>query len=171
MADPQESNFFETGSVVWEIESTDKHDAIREIVFRAPVFRTVANLDLNGFAETVIDRERIQSTGFGHGVAVAHGRTPEVVQSAVALGVSRKGIDYDSFDGRPVHLLFIVANHPEQEMDYLQILSALVTLVRNRTFRQELLACLSCDELQHKLSCAFHELWYQSPRVQQAVSG
>ncbi|TVR36043.1 MAG: PTS sugar transporter subunit IIA, partial [Spirochaetaceae bacterium] len=147
MSNLHQPRFFDSGSLVWEIESTDKEAAIREIVFRAPIFHAVEDLDLEGFAQKVIAREQIQTTGFGHGVAVAHGRTPEVLDSAIALGISRKGIEYNAFDGRPVHLLFIVANHPEKEMDYLQILSSLVTLVRNRGFRQELLACMSCDEL------------------------
>jgi mannitol/fructose-specific phosphotransferase system IIA component (Ntr-type) len=167
---PDQGSFFDAGSVVWEIESTEKFDAIREIVFRAPIFRTVDNLNLSDFADKVIDRELIQTTGFGHGVAVAHGRTAEVNQPTVALGISRKGINYDSFDGKPVHLLFIVANHPERQMDYLQILSALVTMVRNRAFRHELLECISCDELQNKLCAAFHELWHTSRLAQNVES-
>ena len=166
MSRPDQNGFFDAGSVVWEIESTEKYDAIREIVDRAPIFKTVPHLNLNDFTQKVIDREQIQTTGFGHGVAVAHGRTPEVEFSAIAVGISRRGINYDAFDGKPVHLLFIVANHPDKQMDYLQILSKLVTLVRNRNFRHELLACMSCEEVQSKLCAAFHELWYKSRKQQ-----
>jgi PTS system nitrogen regulatory IIA component len=154
---PSWQSVFGAGSVVWELESTDKYGAIREIVHRSAVFRNIPSLDLSSFAESVIEREQIQSTGFGHGVAVAHGRTPEVAQSKIALGVSKRGVSYDSVDGAPVHLLFIVANHPERQMDYLQILSKLVSLVRDPQFREELLSCMSKNELEDKICNAFHD--------------
>jgi len=159
-------NVFDSGSVVYELESTEKLRAIRELVHRAQVFRRIEGLDLTDFAETVIERERVQSTGLGHGVAVAHGRTPHVAHSKIALGVSWSGIEYDSLDGAPVHLLFIVANHPEQQTDYLQVLSHLVTLLRDGQFRGELFGCMSPDELQTKLSTAF----YRRAREQQLSS-
>lgn len=149
--------FFDTGSVVWELQSPDKYEAIREVIHRAPVFRTIDGLDLHEFAELVVQRERLLSTGFGHGVAVAHGRTPAVDGSHIALGVSRHGIDYVSPDGQPVHLLFVVANHPEQQMDYLQIISTLARLLRNDAFRRELLSCVRSDEVERKMYNAFTE--------------
>jgi PTS system nitrogen regulatory IIA component len=142
---------FYPGGIVWEVESTHKYDAIREIVRRATVFNETDGLDVERFTERVIEREKLQSTGFGHGVAVAHGRTPDVDESIVALGVSRTGIEYDAIDDEPVHLLFIVANHPDKQMDYLRILSSLVALVRNSSFRLELLSCLCQEEMQKKL--------------------
>jgi mannitol/fructose-specific phosphotransferase system IIA component (Ntr-type) len=65
-----------------------------------------------------------------------------------------------------VHLLFIVANHPEQQTDYLQVLSHLVTLLRDDQFRGELFGCMSPDELHTKLSTAF----YRRARQQQLSS-
>ena len=149
--------FFHTGSVVWELQSSDKYEAIREVIYRAPVFRTISGLDLNEFADVVVHRERLLSTGFGHGVAVAHGRTPTVDGSHIALGVSRHGIEYASPDGQPVYLLFVVANHPEQQMDYLQIISTLARLLRNDSFRRELLSCVRGDEVEQKMYNAFTE--------------
>lgn len=152
-----DDSYFHTGSVVWELESTDKFSAIREVIHRAPVFRGIHTLDTHQFADIVIDREQQLSTGFGHGVAVAHGRTAAVNTSHIALGVSREGITYDAPDGKPVHLLFVVANHPDQQMDYLKIISTLARLLRNDAFRNELLACVCQDELETKLCTAFQE--------------
>jgi len=61
-------------------------------------------------------------------------------------------------DGRPVQLLFVVANHPDSEMDYLKVLSCLVGLVRNELFRHELLSCQSRNELENKLCASFTSL-------------
>lgn len=150
--------FFDAGSVVWNVRSTEKYDAIREIIHRSPVLRSIPSLDLDHFTEIVVGREKVQTTGFGHGVAVAHGRSPAIRDSEVTLGVSKQGIDYDALDGRPVHLLFIVANHPDKQMDYLTILSSLVSLLRQEPFRRELLACICQEEVEQKLCTAFRRV-------------
>jgi nitrogen PTS system EIIA component len=150
--------YFDRGSVLWELRSTDKFEAIRELIQNAPVFTDHEHLELDDFTETVLERERLQSTGFGHGVAVAHGRTPQVDEPTIALGISHEGIDFDSYDGEPVHLLFIVANHPEHQMNYLHILSTLVAMVRNELFRRELLNCAHADDAREKLCAVFSRL-------------
>lgn len=150
-----EHDYFSPGSVVWDLESGDKFDAIRETIYRTEIFRSIPNLDIETFCNAVINREREQSTGFGHGIAIAHGRSPSVRTSAIALGVSRNGIAFDAFDGLPVNLLFIVASHPDRQIDYLRILSSLARIARNEMFRREILSCICQEEIQNKLSTAF----------------
>jgi nitrogen PTS system EIIA component len=154
--------YFDPGSIIWDLSSADKYDAIREIIHSAPIFTKHPTLDLEEFSEKVIAREKLQSTGFGHGVAVAHGRTANVDEPTIALGISRSGIDFESHDGEPVHLLFIVANHPDQQMDYLHILSTLVAMVRDELFRNELLGCEQIHDVQRKLCSVFGDLLKRS---------
>jgi PTS system nitrogen regulatory IIA component len=156
--------YFDPGSVIWELRSTDKFDAIREIINRAPVFTEHENLELEEFTDIVIEREMLQSTGFGHGVAVAHGRTDQVDEPTIALGISHEGIDFEAYDGLPVHLIFIVANHPDHQMNYLHILSTLVAMVRDDLFRRELLNCAHEEAVQQKLCAVFSHLM-QKPRL------
>jgi PTS system nitrogen regulatory IIA component len=143
--------FFDPGSVIWNIQSTNKFDAIREVIYSARTFYEQNGLDTDEFAELVIQREKLQSTGFGHGVAVAHGRTDKVGAPIVSLGVSQRGIEYEAVDGQPVHLLFVIANHPDHQMNYLRILSTLVGMVRDEPFRRELLHCQHAGEVEQKL--------------------
>lgn len=149
------SSFFAPGSVIWDLQSTNNLDAIRETVFRSTVFHGIPGLDVEQFAEAVVKRELEQSTGFGHGIAISHGRTDQIASSEIALGVSRQGIEFHAFDGRPVHLLFVVASHPDRQIDYLRILSSLATMARSELFRRELLSCLCQEEAQKKVSVAF----------------
>lgn len=154
--------FFPPGSVVWDLASLDKFDAIRETVARTAVLQSVEGLDASQFAETVVAREREQSTGFGHGIAIAHGRTEHVSRSSVLLGISRAGIDFASFDGMPVHLLFVVASNPDHCIDYLKILSSIATMSRNDRFRHEMLSCIGQDEVQEKIRIAFRGVMQRS---------
>ena len=144
---------FERGSVVSELLSVDKFDALRELVRRAPVFRQIANLA--AFEEAVITREKAQSTGFGQGIAVAHGRIPGLERVLIGFGISRGGIAFDSADGKPVHLLFIIASPPHLPLDYLQVLSTLVRCMRDKPVRDSILSCLDAQEMEDRIREAF----------------
>jgi nitrogen PTS system EIIA component len=158
-------SFFDPGSVVWSIRSTEKFAALREVIERSGIFSQIPGLDIEEFITSVIDREKLQSTGFGHGVAVAHGRTRQVQDPHVVLGVSREGIEYDAIDGEPVQLLFVIANHPDNKMDYLQVLSCLVSLVRDQIFRNELLSCMSQQELERKMCSSFKSMMARNAQL------
>lgn len=144
---------FEAGSVVAELASVEKFDAIRELIREAPVFRQIPNIAQ--FEEAVIAREKVQSTGFGHGVAVAHGRIPGLARVLIGFGLSRAGIPFNAVDGKPVHLLFIIASPPHLSLDYLQVLSTLVRCLRERPMRESILACPGRREIEARIREAF----------------
>ncbi|MBN1687211.1 MAG: PTS sugar transporter subunit IIA [Spirochaetales bacterium] len=144
---------FTHGTVVCDLESTDKFLAIHELINEAPVFRDVDGIE--HLERAVVQREKIQSTGLGHGVAVAHGKSPAVGDIVMALGISRKGIDFDAIDGAPVHFLFLVANPPGMQLEYLLALSVLVRVIRDENFREELLNCYDSAEIERRLFRAF----------------
>lgn len=145
---------FEAGSVVSDLRSTDKFDALRELIRRAPVFhRLTSPAELE---EAVLARERQQSTGFGHGIAVAHGRVPGVPRVLIALGISKAGIPYDSPDGEPVRLLAVIASPPHLSLEYLQALSTLVRCLRDREDRDALIHAPSADEIESRIRAAFN---------------
>lgn len=146
---------FGPGSVVWDLQSLDKFEAIHETINRSTIFTSIRNLDIPTFTTSVIKRELEQSTGMGHGIAIAHGRDIAVDESRVALGISRRGIEYGSYDGQPVHLLFIVAANPAKHVDYLRILSSLATLTHNEIFRREILTAICREEVERKMGTAF----------------
>jgi nitrogen PTS system EIIA component len=145
---------FQTGSVVAELSSGEKFAAIRELIRSAPVFRQIPNL--SSFEEAVISREKLQSTGFGHGVAVAHGRIPGLSRVLIGFGISRPGIPFEAADGKPVHLLFVIASPPHLSLDYLQILSTLVRCLRDRPMRESIMACPGPREMEVKIREAFN---------------
>ncbi len=144
---------FDRGSVVPDLTSTDKYDAIREIIRRALVFREIEGAE--AFEEAVLARERLQSTGFGHGVAVAHGRAPGVTRVLIAMGTSRQGIPYESPDDELVRLLFVIASPVNVSIDYLQALSTLARCVRAEDVRTRLLAPCGAAELESRIRASF----------------
>jgi nitrogen PTS system EIIA component len=135
--------YFQAGTVVGGLKSKDKYSAIRELVQKAPIFSSLK--DPCRIEQAAIEREKILTTGLGRGVAIAHGKTSCVEETVILLGISRHGIDFESMDGEPVHLLFLIANPPEKTDEYLLALSTLTCVMRNQTF----LASLRCADTAH----------------------
>jgi len=133
----EEKEYFQDGFVC-DLESTDKKEAIHELINKLPMFCSMKKKD--DFEIEVLKREERQSTGLGRGIAVAHGHS-HGDNIIIGLGCSCRGIDYKSIDNAPVTLLFIIANPQEKKCEYLRLLSALVKLLRNQEFRNNILAC------------------------------
>lgn len=146
---------FETGTVVDNLRNTDKFAAIHEVVGRAGVFAN--GRQRTAVEQAVMRRERIQSTGIGHGVAAAHGQTDGVSEVTIALGISRIGIDYHAVDGQPVRLLFVLATPPDRHRDYLTALSGICRLSKRDFFKELLARDMTEQELQERICLAFQE--------------
>ena len=144
---------FTHGTVVCDLASTEKYQAIHELLLNAPVFRDIEDIDY--LERAVVHREHLQSTGLGNGIAVTHGKTPAVGNVVMALGISRPGIEFDALDGNPVHFLFLVANPPGMQLEYLLALSILARVIRDERFRDELLTCFDPFEIERRLRAAF----------------
>lgn len=128
--------YFTAGSACI-LDSWSKFEAIHELIAKTDVFKSLP--DLSDFEDSVILREKQQCTGFGHGVAVAHAKYDNAASIEIALGISKKGIQYDSFDNELVHLMFLISSPPSLQDEYLIILSALIKIVRNKEFRENLI--------------------------------
>jgi len=144
-------DYFPNGCVC-TLSHTVKYRAIHEMIAKLPLFRCIG--DTKAFEKDVVKRERMQSTGLGWGVAVAHGISCTGA-IGIGLGISPKGIDYNAIDRKPVHLLFMIATPPHREEEYLHVLSALVKLLRKPEFRSCLLKLPSMKKKEGFLRQAF----------------
>ncbi|UOQ87487.1 PTS fructose transporter subunit IIABC [Gracilibacillus salinarum] len=103
--------------------------------------------DQKQFTQAIWDRENQTSTGIGDHVAIPHAKTKAVSKPAIAFARSKDGIDYDSLDGQPTHLFFMIAASEGANNDHLQTLSRLSTLLMDEDFRNQLMEANSIDEL------------------------
>src|SRR5699024_9006190 len=95
--------------------------------------------DKDQFTKAIWDRENESSTGVGETVAIPHAKTAAVSKPAIAFARSKSGIDYDSLDGEPAHLFFMIAASEGANQDHLQTLSRLSTLLMDEDFRHQLM--------------------------------
>ncbi|MCX7788467.1 MAG: PTS sugar transporter subunit IIA [Spirochaetes bacterium] len=90
------------------------------------------------FAEAVAARELIVSTGIGLGVAVPHAKVKSIDSFFICLGIVEKGVDWESIDGQPVHIVFLIGGPDDNQKEYLHILAQIVQVVKNAEKREKL---------------------------------
>jgi nitrogen PTS system EIIA component len=128
--------------VVVPFEAADRQSAI------ATLTRMLAGLAGAGHDEVldaVMERESVQSTGIGFGVAIPHGRCGAVRELTMVAGVSAEPVPFDSIDGEPVRLFFLIVGPESSAGLHVKILSRIARLVRRDTVRQQLLEADSAD--------------------------
>ena len=96
------------GAMLEGLESTSREDVLREMVAAMVKAGRVGRKAAGPIVAALLEREGLGSTAIGRGIAVPHAKHPGVDGVAVALGRSRKGIDFASLDGQPVYLVFLL---------------------------------------------------------------
>lgn len=102
--------------------------------------------DLSVYKQAVLAREEQSSTGVGEGIAIPHAKTAAITAPGLAAMTIPAGVDYDSLDGLPVQLLFLIAAPEGGANEHLEILSRLSTMLMDETFRKDLLAAGNKEE-------------------------
>lgn len=95
--------------------------------------------DAEGLYERLLEREDLGSTGIGGGVAIPHCKMKDLDEVIVAIGISRRGVNFAADDLQPVRLLFLVVSPEDKPADHLQSLSAISKWVKNRQRVEEIL--------------------------------
>ncbi|WP_144494239.1 PTS fructose transporter subunit IIABC [Bacillus pumilus] len=128
-----------------QLDSQQKEAVIEELV---TVLDTAGKLnDKEGYKEAVTNREKQSSTGIGEGIAIPHAKTASVKEPAIAFGRSVAGVDYESLDAQPSHLVFMIAATEGANNTHLEALSRLSTLLMREEIRKQLLEAATEDEI------------------------
>ncbi len=123
--------------VVPELAGRTKPDVIEELA--AVVHRVYPEIDQAALVRALEDRERLNSTALGEGVAIPHGKLPGVKRVVAAFGRSRAGIDFQSLDGRPTHLFFLLVAPEDSAGAHLKALARISRLLKDASFRERLM--------------------------------
>lgn len=127
------------------ISSDSKSGVIDELV---TVLDKAGKLqDVQEFKKAILNREAQSTTGIGEGIAIPHAKTAAVKSPAIAFGKSVEGLDYESLDGTPAHLFFMIAATDGANQTHLEALSRLSSLLMDPEVRQALLSAQSEDEV------------------------
>lgn len=121
------------------LQNKSKKEIIEEMVEVADKSGKIK--DRNKVLKSVFDREEMMSTGIGNNVAIPHGKSNGVEELSVALGVSDSDIDFDSLDGKPVRLVFLLLSPENSAGPHIKMLSRISRLLNQKNFRKKLISC------------------------------
>ena len=99
----------------------------------------------------VVEREGLMTTGIGLGIALPHVRLPSAQKFTIALGISKKGIDYGALDHKPVHIILLMVGPSRSHDEYLQLMARITLVLRQEACRQALLAANTPQEVREAL--------------------
>jgi nitrogen PTS system EIIA component len=136
--------------VVPELVGTTKSEVLRELA--QPLAARYRELDLAALTAVLAERERLGSTAIGDGIAIPHGKLRGVKQILGTFGRHRRGVDFESLDGRPTHLFFVLVAPEDSTSLHLKALARVSRLFKDNSFREHLMAAPDANQIFHLIA-------------------
>ncbi len=142
-------------SVIVGLKGSEKREILEEIVEAVDESKIS---DRDKVLDAVLQREEIMSTGIGHGIAIPHGKSEHVTELGGVLGIKKQGVDFDSLDGKPAHIFFLLVSPMDVSGPHIKALARISRLLKGEDFRQRLIdaqdseeaiACIEEEEKKH----------------------
>ena len=130
------SSFISENDILIGVGENDRNKALKKLIRLLVKNKKVKpELEKKIFSK-IVAREKLGSTAIGQGVAIPHIRLNALRKIRLAIGVcnSKKGIDFESLDGEPVHLIFLLISPASQEGLHLKILATISRFLRDKYF-------------------------------------
>jgi len=126
------SDYLEEENIKMNLVARNKEKAIEGLL-------KSHSLDRKNILQGIMKREELESTGFGNGIAVPHARIDGIPSITILVGVSRKGVEFDSLDGKPANLIFLILAPKSETKLYITVLAKLIRMLDERQNITELI--------------------------------
>jgi len=134
-------DFLAKKAIIAELKSAKKEDVVKELVDSLIASGEIERNNRNKIIEALMERESLGSTAIGQGIAIPHAKTDCVSKLVGAFGLTRKGIDFDSLDGEPVYIFFLLIAPQDSAGPHLKALARISRLFKDKYFRDNLRSC------------------------------
>ena len=131
------SELLDPQAIVADLQARDKDRALAEL--SEALIAGEPSLNRDEVMAVLQEREKLGSTGIGDGVAIPHGKLAGIPELMLAFGRSRAGVDFESMDGQPAHLFFLLVAPEESVGVHLKTLARISKLLKDVAVRQKLL--------------------------------
>jgi PTS system nitrogen regulatory IIA component len=129
------------------LAGADKTAVLHELAAHLSARRPADGIDAARLVEVLWERERLGSTAIGDGIAIPHGKLPGLTGVVGAFGRHVRGVDFDSLDGSPTHLFFLLVAPEDSVGQHLKALARVSRLLKDRAFRERLVGAADGAEL------------------------
>ena len=130
--------FLCTKAVTADLKSTTKKEVIEELVDLLVKAGAIEKKTRTKIIEVLLAREALGSTAIGQGIAIPHGKCENVSKLTAALGISKRGVNFDSLDGEPAYIFFLLVAPADSAGPHLKALARISRLLKDKYFRENL---------------------------------
>ena len=139
------SEILKSQNIKVPLEAKNKSEAISELVHLLAGNKELTNP--KAVLDSVLDRESTRTTGIGNGLAIPHGKCTGTEQLIMAIGKAKTPIDFQSIDGRPVTMIWLLTSPPDKTGPHIHALARISRLMTIDKFRQSLAAATTGQEV------------------------
>ena len=136
---------FDRDSIIESLQGAEKREILEEMV--ADLCGKVSGLNKEELLEVLLEREKLGSTGIGYGVAIPHGKMKDIKKILVSFARSKRGVDFQATDEKPVHLFFLIVAPENSTASHLKVLSDISRILKESEFRKKLIGAGDKDEI------------------------
>jgi nitrogen PTS system EIIA component len=133
--------------IVPALEATDKKGILEELA--AYMGGHHPRIEPAALAKVLVEREQLASTAIGEGVAIPHGKLAAVGEIVACLGRAPKGVDFDSMDGQPTYLFFVLVAPESSTGAHLKALARISRVFKDSEFRRRLMNASDAETMYH----------------------
>ncbi len=145
------SDFVAFDAIRSNVQATSKEAVVREMAAALVEAGKIPREQLESIVKAIMKREDLGSTGIGRGVAVPHTKHPSVDRLVGTVAISQDGIDFESLDGEPVQLFFLLVSPPDRPGDHLRALENISRQLRDDAFCRDMKAAATPADIKHLL--------------------
>lgn len=138
-------DFLNKDAIELNLKATTKKEVIEELV--EILDKKGLLLDKKVVIDSLFEREELGSTGIGQGIAIPHSKTKGVKELIGVLGISKKGVDFDSLDGEPVYIFFLLLTPEGAAGLMLKALAKVSNFLKNKFYRKRILEANTKEEI------------------------
>jgi len=131
-------------SIIVGLKSVEKKGVIEELIM--PIV-PLTGTDHDELVSVLMDREHLGSTGIGGGIGIPHGKLKSLDSLVVSFGLSHQGVDFESLDGRPTHIFFLLLTPENSTGLHLKLLARISKILKNDSFKESLLSAKDIEEV------------------------
>jgi nitrogen PTS system EIIA component len=143
-------DFIREDLILPDLKSKAKLDLLAELADH--LAKQHEGVSRDALLKVLVDRERLASTAIGEGVAIPHGKLDAVGKLVACVGRARDGIDFDSMDGRPTHLFFVLVAPENSTGVHLKALARISRLFKDPEFRTRLMAAETAHDMYNVIA-------------------
>jgi len=136
--------FINSRTVIADLKATDKKGVLEEL---ATPLAAAAGIGTGDLVRVLMERERLGSTGIGGGIGIPHGKFQNLDQLMIGFGLSRKGVEFESLDGAPTRLFFLLVTPENSTGLHLKLLARISRILKNEPFKERLLQATSREQI------------------------